>query len=44
MFASQVLPWIQAQDWPQGFVFQQDGASAHAANMAQECCQNNFNL
>ena len=42
MLASKVLPWVGAQDWPHGFVFQQDGAPAHTANMVQNWCQDNF--
>ena len=42
MLASQVLPWIRGQDWPHGFVFQQDGAPAHTSNMVQDWCQDNF--
>ena len=42
MLASQVLPWIRAQEWPHGFVFQEDRAPAHTSNMVQDWCQDNF--
>ena len=42
MLASKVLPWIESQDWPHGYVFQQDGAPAHTSLLVQEWLHDNF--
>ena len=42
MLAENIIPWIEAQDWPHGYVFQQDGAPAHTANSTQAWCHDHF--
>ena len=42
MLANEVLPWLESQEWPHKYVFQQDGAPSHTANMVQQWCQDNF--
>ena len=42
MLKDKVDPWINALIINDGLTLQQDGATAHAAKMAQAWCQRNF--
>ena len=38
----EVLPWLQSEYSVAPYVFTQDGASAHSANIVQAWCSENF--
>ena len=42
MLRDQVKPWIDSNDWPSSYIFQQDGAPSHTSNLVQKWCSTNF--
>ena len=44
MLENKVLPWLNENQWENGWVFQQDGAPSHTSNQTQQWCRDNFGL
>ena len=42
MLSSEVVPWVNAQNWEHGFCLQADDAPAHTANKTQEWCKEKY--
>lgn len=42
LLETQVLGWINEQDWQQGYCFMQDGAPSHTSRITQAWCKENF--